>query len=54
MALFAVLEVDVDRLPEQVEDLEDLPNDKRVSIRRGEGKLPPPPWAEMSGPPLSR
>ena len=44
MALFAVLEVDVDRLPEQVvEDLEDLLNDKRVPIRRGEENSPPPP-----------
>ena len=55
VALFAVLEVDVDRLPEQVvEDLEDLLNDKRVSIRRGEGKLPLPRRLNMSGPPLSR
>ena len=40
MALFTVLEVHVDRLPEHVvQDLENLLNYERVSIRRREGVL---------------
>ncbi len=41
VALFAVLEVHVDRLPEHVvEDLEDLLDDERVPVRRRERILP--------------